>query len=122
MSDKIKVLFVTLLLTFSFGAIAAKSIKGDYEEFKIKASKKIDQLEIKLEKLKIKSVKYSGEAKDKLVAEYASLKQKTAKYKEDLSKSSDKVGDFTEEKWKSFKDKMEDYGDKIESKLDDTIN
>ncbi len=122
MSHKLKLLLTTVILSLSLGAYATTSDKGDYEEFKMKASQQLDKLEIKLEKLKDKTVKLSGDAKDKLVLEYKELKASTAKYREEVAKAGEQASETTAQKWDDFKEKMEEYGEQIESKLDKTIN
>jgi hypothetical protein len=122
MSQKINIFIMSLLLTLSFSTLATNTTESDYDKFKIKSSKKLEQMEVKLEKLKKKSVKLSGETKDKLIDEYAVLKDKIAKYKDDLAESSKNAGSYTAGKWKKFKNKMDDYGNKIESKLDEMLD
>jgi hypothetical protein len=116
MVKKLSALFVMSLFALSINASA--SVEKDFEQLKATTEKKMKVVEKKLDKMGQKISTLSGDAKEKMEEEYADLKQMKFKIEKKLASA----GEMTSEKWADAKDVIEDYTDKIESRLDEAIN
>lgn len=109
-------LFITILFAFTLTAHAG--IKKEYTQLKEATNQKIKVVESKLEKMGDRISELSGEAKDEMQVQYKELVAMKTKLQAELAEA----GEVTEDKWEMAKDRVEDYADSLESKVDEAIN
>lgn len=115
--------FVKKLVVLAFAAstlsvFGASTLKQEYKELKATTNKKINVLDKKLEKMGHKVSKMSGKAKVQMKNQYDEL----VEMKNELKVRLADAGEATEDSWDNFKDKVEDYADNLESRVDEAIN
>lgn len=108
-------LFALVYSSLGFGAI---NFEKQYNDFKVEADKKIQVIDRKLETVKGKLSTYSGEAKAELQKKYDDMLE----MKKTLVAKVEDAKDSAADQWESTRDKIEDYADDLESKIDKSFN
>ena len=110
-----------LLLTFmaySFSVFAALNLDKEYQALKKATNEKIELIEKKLSKHDQNISELSGEAKSEMKEKYSAL----VEMKDSLKVKLADAGDATADTWERTKDRVEDYVDDLESRIDKAIN
>lgn len=110
---------VLLIAFISSGVVfAAVDMKKEYKELKMSTEKQIKVIDKKLKKVGQKVDKLQGTAKVELEKSYDEM----LKMKNNLVAKLSDAGNTSTELWEDTKDKVEDYADDLESRVDKAIN
>jgi ElaB/YqjD/DUF883 family membrane-anchored ribosome-binding protein len=111
---------LTVIMAFLFSGMAFASInmEKEYKELKQTTEKKMEVMDRKLEKLGKKVDSLQGTAKVELKKTYEEM----IDMKDELKNRLASAGETSSEMWDDTKDKVEDYADDLESKIDKAIN
>lgn len=113
-----KTLLTSTLFVLSLSTLASVNVKKEYKELKAATEEKIEVMDKKLEKVGDKVSSLSGDAKEEMKERYEDLLEMKDALKERLADA----GDATSNTWEKTKDRVEDYADDLESKIDKAIN
>ena len=113
-----KIILTSSFFLMSFSVFSSINMTKEYKELKKTTEKKIEIMDEKLEKMGDRVSTLSGEAKVEMKEKYKDL----VKMKDTLKQRLADAGDATYETWETTKDRVEDYADDLESKIDKAVN
>jgi len=113
-----KILLTGTFFMLSLSTFASTDVKKEYKELKAVTEEKIELMDKKLEKIGDKVSGLTGEAKEEMQEKYNDLLEMKDTLKERLADA----GNSTDSTWEKTKDRLEDYADDLESKIDKAIN
>ncbi len=113
-----KAIILAIILSTSLGAFAAsetvKGAKKDFEQFKAEMNQELNEIDQKIEALKIKAKAKGNETHDKSIVELENTRN-------ELNLKLDSVQKKSESNWKKFKKSFADSMNKLNSKVQKSL-